>query len=262
MDVAQSHASSRLVRALVAGGLLAAAWFVTDSVLSAQPVAAADRLEIVPSADSPVADLLDTVSAALPVVAPVIAPVTTAVHPVVDVVDAAVAPISPITAPILSPVREATQPVVDTVVSPVLEGTIDVLAPVIAPVVVGVTPIVETVAATVPTTLDVVPGLLDTSVVSSRMLIGAALSGDGGAAMQVALLGALVIGAASAVPGGLLYPIGRSPLVPDSGSSFAPGFVAEILAWRLAPIGSSGPPSGALVRPHASPVFASDTTPD
>lgn len=256
MDVAQSHTSGRLVRALIAGGLLAAAWFVTDSVLSAEPVAAAGSVEIIPGGETPIGDLLDTMTTVVTVATPIIAPVTSALEPVAATVDAAVAPLAPVTSPVLAPGREATQPVVDTVVSPLLEGTIDVLAPVIAPVVVVVapvveTPIVETAAAAVPT------------AVVAMSTSGGMLLGDSGSAVSVALLGAMVVGGLSALPGGPLSPAGRSPLSPDSTSSFsAPSLLADAFAGLSASFASSGPPNGALRHPHASPVFASDTTPD
>ena len=257
MDSTHSSVSGRLVRGLIAGGILAGGWFVVEMVVTVSPAAAID---ILPGAETPVADLLDTAPDLAPALAPVLTATSPITTPVVGTTDAVLAPLAPVTTPILSPVREATQPVVDTVVSPVLEGTIDVLAPVIAPVVDGLVPIVETVATTVPTAAEF--GVVAVEARIAQITSSAAvLAADTSPAVSIALLGALAVGAASMVPGGPLAPAHRSP-APDGASGSGFTFLGEILAWIQARHGSAVPAVSAARLPHASPVFASDTTPD
>jgi len=265
MDMAIPSGRSRLLRAVIAGGVLAGGWFIADLALSTQPAAAASQIDLIPGAETPIADLLDTVASIAPVVDPVVSTLDPVIDPVVSTVDATVAPLAPVTSPILEPIREVTQPVVDTVVSPVLDGAVDVLTPVLEPVLNPIDDVVRGVVPAVDAVVDDVVGSVPATATVLAATItqrGGILSGDGSPAVSIAFLGALVAGAASVAPFSPLGNGGRSPLAPDGGSSPSVSFLGEVLAWMPAANGSPVPASGALQHPHASPVFASDITPD
>lgn len=254
MDAVNPSPSRRLVRALLAGGILAAGWFVTDLV-TAEPAAAAAQIDLIPSAETPVSDLVDTVVSIVPVAAPLVTTLDPVVDPVSSAVDAVVAPLSPVTIPILDPVRESTQPVVDTVVTPILEGTAEVITPIVAPVVEGIVPVVDAVVVTVP----VIEQLAVTTIESSGIL-----AGGSSPAASLAILGALAAGVASFAPGGPFAPTGRGALTPSpEGAAFGGGlFVGDLVSGIPAAHGALAPASAAPAHAHASPVFESDTTPD
>lgn len=256
MESATTSTSGRLIRALVAGGILAGGWFIADLVAMPEPAAAAATIDLVPLGEAPVSDLLDTVISISPVVAPVAEAASPILDPITTTADAVLAPLAPVTTPILEPVRDVTQPVFDTVVAPVLDGTLAVLAPVVTPVVDGLVPIVNAGVA-------VTPVLVATMRANDTILFGAnGLSGESSPAVSIALLGALAAGAVSLAPNGPLNHGGRSPLAPESVSPSGASFLGEILGWMPALHGSPVPAMAVAAHPHASPVFESDTTPD
>lgn len=249
MDNKRPSASGRLVRVGLAVGILAGGLFIADAVLTTNPASAAAEIDLLPVGETPVSDLVDTVLSVAPVVAPVVASVSSVVDPLVSTVDATLAPLAPVTAPVLIPVRDITQPVVDAVVAPILGGVADALTPVVAPVVEGLVPVIETVVESAP-------------VVASITASSGILVGESRPAISFALLGALAVGAASLVPTAPLAPAGRTPVSPGGVSPGGTTFLSDIFSWMPAVHGALAPASGAPPRPHASPVFASDITPD
>lgn len=246
MDSHRPSVSGRLVRAVLAAGILAGGWLLADAVLTTHPASAAAEIDLLPVGEAPVSDLVDTVVAAAPVVAPVLAIVSPVTDPVVSTVDAALAPVA---TPILTPVRDVAQPIVDTVVTPVLDGAVAVLTPVVSPVVDALVPVVQTAVSSV-------AGVA--SMTASTGLLG----GGSSPVVSMALLGALAVGAASIVSAVPLAPTGRTPVAPDGTAFTATSFLSDIFSWIPTVHGALAPASGAPPRPHASPVFASDTTPD
>jgi len=249
MDSDRPILSGRLIRALAAAGILVGGFLIADAVLTDQPASAAAEIDLLPIGESPVSDLVDTVISVAPVAAPLIESASPILDPVASAVDATLAPLAPVTTPILTPVRDATQPIVDTVVTPILDGATTVLTPVVTPVVEVIVPVAQIVAE-------------GATAVAWMTASSGILSGATGPAVSIALLGALVVGAASVVPIAPVAPAGRAPGGPEGASATATSLLSEVFWWIPAAHGALAPASGAPARPHASPVFASDTTPD
>lgn len=133
MDAAEPRTSSRLLRALLAGGVLAAGWFLVDMIVSAQPASAAETVDVVPVID-------DLTSPVLTVLAPVTDPI---VHEV----------IVPVVTPVLEPLEPVLAPVLDQVVAPVTQVLVPALVPAVetaapdAPVAVTTTEIEDVAGA-------------------------------------------------------------------------------------------------------------------
>ena len=96
MDSAVTGTSKRLLRVLVASGMLALGWVAVDMIAHSEPAAAAETIDLLPVGDGAV----DTVATLLgsvvsDVVEPVVTPVTA---PVIETV------VKPVVTPILEPV--------------------------------------------------------------------------------------------------------------------------------------------------------------
>lgn len=234
----------RLLRVLLAGGILATGWLAVDLITSSEPAAAADI--------RPVDTLAETVSTVIdPVVDPVAPVLTPVVQTVADIADPVVAPVAstldPVTAPVVSSVIAPLAPVIQTVtepLAPVAHALLDPLAPVVAPLL----PVVGEVLGVQPVTslLTAVP--VEALAVASGAGLGAVTAASTG---FVALF--------SGEPGGT--PL-QSPASPAAAFSVPLTGVAVLLFGVIAALGAAlSARPGARLRPLA-PVFASDTTPD
>lgn len=234
--------SKRLLRILLAAGVVATAWIAVDLLTGSDSASAAE----------PIDGLADTVSAIVDPVAPIVNPVTApVVETVVDLAEPVVAPVASITAPVTAPVVSSViaplAPVIQTVtepLAPVAHAALDPFAPTLAPL------------------LPVVAEVLGVQPVAA--LIGApayealAVAGESGAAVVMAASSALL----PMLPGSPLDTPLQAPVSPSAGTSAPLTAVAVLLFGMIAALGvarSARP--GALLRPLA-PTFASDTTPD
>jgi hypothetical protein len=98
MDESQSRVPRRLLRILLAGGILAGAWMLADAVFSTHSASAAGIDEIVPAVTETVTT--PVISTVVEVTEPAIAPIVAATSTPVTAVIAAV---SPVVAPLVVP---------------------------------------------------------------------------------------------------------------------------------------------------------------
>ena len=230
----------RLLRILLAGGIVATGWIAVDLLTGPDSASAAEIL--------PVDSLADTVSAIVDPVAPIVTPIAI---PVVDIAAPVVAPVAstlaPVTAPVVSNVIAPLAPVIQTVtepLAPVAHAVLDPFVPALAPLlpvvgeVLGVQPVTQLVAG--------VPG---------EALAAAAGAGLGAVT-------AASTGFVSILPGDLGGTPLQAPASPTAAFSAPLTGVAVLLFGVLAALGAAfSARPGARLRPLA-PTFASDTTPD
>ena len=230
----------RLLRVLLAGGILATGWLAVDLITSSEPAAAADIL--------PIDSLAETVSTVIDPVAPVLTPV---VQTVADIADPVVAPVAstliPVTAPVVSNVIAPLAPVIQTVTEPLAPVAHALLAP-LAPVVAPLLPVVGEVLGVQPVTQLLAAVPVEALAVASGAGLGAVSAASSG---FVSLLGAELGGT----------PL-QTPASPTAGFSAQLTGAAVLLFAAIAALGAAfSARPGARLRPLA-PVFASDTTPD
>jgi hypothetical protein len=239
----------RLLRVLLAGGILATGWLAVDLVVNSEPAAAADILPIDSLAET-VSTVVDPViDPVAPVLTPVIQTVADIADPVVAQVASTIAPVTtPVVASINSGVIEPLAPVIQTVtepLAPVAHALLDPLAPVVAPLL----PVVGEVLGVQPVT----------------QLLTAAVPGE-----ALAVAGSAGLGAVTAASTGFVSLLGgelgstplQAPASPTAAFSAPLTGVAVLLFGVIAALGAAfSARPGARLRPLA-PVFASDTTPD
>jgi hypothetical protein len=257
----------KMLRILLAGGLLAAAWVAVDLVTSADSAAAAPSSDLIPDV------VTDTVSAVTTPLGAAVAPITTPVaEPVVDTLSSATAPvvapvastlapvIAPIATPVVTSVVKPLEPAVSALtepLAPVAHAAIDPFLPAIAPLIPVVAPLVTVVeplasVVVIVDAVDVLPGLPRAAVTPNTTLLG------GGLVLLSGAVGASVI---------QLLPLqGNSPS-PRQAPQAPTGSTSPVLFADLAfayPVSAASAltalPATEVI--PASPTFASDTTPD
>jgi hypothetical protein len=256
----------KMLRILLAGGLLAAAWVAVDLVTSADSAAAAPSSDLIPDV------VTDTVSAVTTPLGAAVAPITTPIaEPVVDTLSSATAPvvapvastlapvIAPIATPVVTSVVKPLEPAVSALtepLAPVAHAVIDPLVPVIdpfIPVIAPLTPVVEAAVGALPELAGVteLPALPRAGVTPNAGLLTTGLVLLGGVA------GASVI---------QLLPLQNAPSprhAPDSPTGpFSPVLVADLASGYPAGPGRSLSAMPAAAPMPSSPTFESDTTPD
>ena len=104
MDESQSRVPKRLLRILLAGGILAGAWMLADAVFSTHSASAAGIDEIVPAVTETVTT--PVISTVVEVTEPAIAPIVAATSTPVTAVIAAVSPVvTPLVAPLATTIE-------------------------------------------------------------------------------------------------------------------------------------------------------------
>ena len=149
MDSASQHSPKRLLRVLIAGGVLAAAWLAVDAITHSEPAAAAQSYDILPNVGSSGGGVVNgLLGSTTTLVTNVVTPVTSAVTPVVTPV------VTTVTAPVTPVITEVVNPVVTTVVAPVATPVITAVVTPVAPIVTGITSPIGQIVTTVTTPLS------------------------------------------------------------------------------------------------------------
>lgn len=263
MDSASQHSPKRLLRGLIAAGILATAWVAVDAITHSEPAAAAESLDIIPVGGGSTGDVLGGIlGSTTTLVTPVMAPVSAAVAPIVTAVVTPIAPVVGVAAPVGSTVIQPLLPLIDVVVTPLaplneaLVPVIDPLAPLLEPVFLPIAGLVLPAAeafGSVAQIVNTVPSM------SPNVTVLAA----GGALVLGAVLAASV---APLLPAPVNRGPAHSPLTPaapsGSNGSNVVALYGELNSGVPARIGAFGTAGAGLDDLPSSPTFASDTTPD
>lgn len=230
--------SKRLLRILVGGSILAAAWVAFDALTHSESASAAEISEVAPS-----------VSVSDPVADPVSGPVSDGVSPVVDRVAAHLAAIAA-ALPLehVATVERVVADVVAVVITPplaVIEPIVETMAEPLAPVLEPWVPVVDGVVGALPSIprLSVIPGSGDLPTTRGSDL-----------ALTPSPIRAPVGGVPPDRPG---LPAPSAPSTEQSAGS-----AAVLTSASLAPPGWVFSVAGVLAGIPSSPAFGFDTSPD
>ena len=268
MEGASQHSPKRLLRLVIAGGVLATAWFAIDALTHSEPAAAAETIDLLPVGDGSAGGVVNGV---LGEVTTLVAPVTSALPPAVTTVTAPVEPVvTQVVAPVLSPAVTVVDGITSPIVAPVVGSVGEALAPIatnvinpLSPVLVAVTaPLVPTFAEVVDP-LTVLDAAIDLAQSVPTIRPNTTVLAMGGSVILGVVLGAIVAPLLPAPSNGGPLGVPLAPAAPSgSNGSSSVGLYGELNSGVPAGIGAFGTVGADANDLPPFPVFESDTTPD